>query len=92
MLALTPGGDARNAVKLIQIDLGVSPSPTIVRSIYSAAVPAGGPPESVFEVSASRVLPADEGSAFGAALRGAPHSAFLAEGSAITVHRPVRIA
>ena len=32
------------------------------------------------------------GPAFGAALRAAPHSAFLAEGSAITVHRPVRIA
>ena len=32
------------------------------------------------------------GSPFGAALRAAPHSAFLAEGSAITVHRPVRIA
>jgi uncharacterized protein YqjF (DUF2071 family) len=32
------------------------------------------------------------GPAFGAALRAAPHSAFLAEGSAIIVHRPVRIA
>lgn len=32
------------------------------------------------------------GPAFGAVFGGAPHSAFLAEGSAITVHRPVRIA